>query len=172
MEEFKIGKAPMISGQGEIQKRIFKKIEGKKGIWYIAKQKNPADNIYVTSKNKDGYSDGFAGATLSFELEDGTIDKVQGPWHSNSASLFNDTGYDIINKHLTFGVIAKNFKRDKDNPYGIITDIIYKDDDWVVGPFNRIKQKAQEIANELGERVIYYQKSQGGSIRSWCDPEL
>lgn len=171
MEEFEIKHQPMTCGQEELSVRTYKKIiKGKRGTWYVAIQDNPADNVYFASK-EGGKSDGFGGATLTFKLEDGTEDKVQGPWHSNPDALFSDTGYDVRDKCLTFGVIGKDVRFDRYPYKDFIVDVLYKDEDFTIGAFNRIKDKAQELANELGVKIVYYQQSQGGSTRSWCYPE-
>jgi len=106
----------MQSGRYEAEIRKYKKLIGKSGrIWLVAIQDNPADNIYVSAasaENQPGYKGfrGFAGRTLTFELEDGDILELQGPWATNSDALFKDTGYDIRDKYLTFGVIGLSRK--------------------------------------------------------------
>jgi hypothetical protein len=167
----------MKCGQSEAQVRKYKKITGKSGrIWLVAIQPNEADNIYVSASPKEntpGYGGfrGFGGATLSFELEDGTTIDLQGLWHSNSGALYNDTGYDIRNKHKTFGVIGLGREYRKGMGQVTITDVIYKDDDWVIGSFGRAKKIAQNLANTLGKQVMCFSKSQGGSSCGVVKPE-
>jgi len=166
-KEFSID-GPMISGIGEQAERIYKKIKGKRGNWYIALQENAADNIY--HGYSDGtYSEGFGGRTLTFKLEDGTEDKVQGPWHSNDDSLFSDTGYDIRDKHLTRGIISKgkegNFYKE------VYKDVVYYDEKPVLGEFDRIPKMAQKLANELNCELYYSVKTSGGGSSFFVKPE-
>ena len=171
MERYEIKHQPMKNGVDEARKRVYKKIETEHKIWYIACQENAGDDLYVFIKNENPTNSfkGFGGGTLYFELEDGVIDAVKGPWHSNCRSLLEDTGIDLTQTALTFGVIGKerNFG-EKYETY--IDDLLYKDDDWTIGDFNRIKNKAQKFADELNIKVWYYSQSQGGSTTAWLDP--
>lgn len=175
--DYEIENQPMTCGQSEAASRKYKKIQGKSRYWYVAIQENEADNIYVTPdvrETKPGYKgfQGFGGATIPFELEDGTIDQVMGPWHSNSTALFLDTGYDIRDKHLTFGVIARDCGQNPKNPYGqgIMIDVIWMDEKPTVGKFERVSEIAQDIANKEGKPVICYSRSTGGSSRGPVKP--
>jgi len=99
---------PMRCSSYEAEQRRYKKIIGKDGhIYLYAIQDNPADNIYVSGGKN---SDGFGGRTLSFTLEDGTVEELRGPWHTNSDDLFVHTGIDLRAKYLTFVVIGKGRK--------------------------------------------------------------
>lgn len=160
----------MICGSAEAERRTYKKLVGKSGrTWLVAVQPNEADNIYVSGGKN---SQGFTGRTLVFKLEDGSTLELQGPWHSNSTSLLADTGYDIRDKYLTFGVIGKQIRY---GDYGLspvtIIDVLHKDKEWVLGEFDRIQKLAQEIANDLGETICCFQKSQGGSSSGTVKPE-
>lgn len=161
---------PMISGQGELESRVYKKIIGKRGIWYIAIQENAADNVYFCSK-EDTNSSGFGGATLTFKMEDGTEEQAKGPWHSNSDSLFADTGYDIRDKYFTRGIVAKNHEYAKDmyQP-DIYTDVLHYDDVPVLGEFHRIEKIAQEFADNLNCTIYYAVKSSGGGSSAHKKP--
>ena len=159
---------PMKCGSYEAEKRIYKLLIGKSGKrWLVSVQTNEADNIYVEG-NKN--SDGFGGRTLNFELENGEKLDLKGPWHSNSTALFEDTGYDIRNKHLTFGVIALDRKYISYNKPDIYIDVLYKDEDFVVGEFERIEKMAQEFSNKLNKKVAYGVKSWGGGSSGWKQP--
>lgn len=165
---------PMISGQAELEDRIYKKVEGKRGFWYIAIQENAGDNVYFAAKNSDpnAYFQGFGGATLTFKLEDGTEEKVKGPWHSNSGSLFDDTGYDVRDKYLTQGIIAKNREFSEDIRHGdIYTNVLHYDETAKLGKFNRIEEMAQQFANELNCEIYYAMKSSGGGSSATKLPE-
>lgn len=160
----------MICGSAEAEKRAYKKLIGKSGkTWLVAVQDNPADNVYVSGGKG---SQGFAGRTLEFELEDGSIEKLVGPWHSNSDALFADTGYDVRDKYLTFGVIGLGREHRNGCGGGVtITDVLYQDKDWVLGTFDRVEKIAQKLANELGKTVMKFSKSRGGSSCGQVKPE-
>jgi hypothetical protein len=154
----------MISGQGEVVRRIFRKYEGKSGnTWYIPiNQENVGDNVYVDTH--DPKSDGFGGATLPFHLEDGTVDRVKGAWHSNSKAFTKDVGIDITKTHLTFVVISRG--RDQDGHWNtVMTDVLYKDDAPTIGDFDRWKEIAKQFKDE--PELFYYSASSGGSS---CGP--
>ena len=160
---------PMKSGIGEQSIRTYKKIVGKSGTWLISIQDNEADNIYFAS-NSGKRSDGFGGATLEFVLENGQIEEVQGPWHSNSDSLYSDTGYDVRDKHLTRGIIAKDIKRGP-NWEDEYIDVLHYDEVPVIGKYKRIEDLAQELANEHNCRVYYAMKSSGGGNAFQKNPQ-
>lgn len=161
----------MVCGSAEAERRTYKKLVGKSGrTWLVAAQPNEADNIYVSGGKN---SQGFAGRILVFKLEDGSTLKLQGPWHSNSAALFADTNYDVRDKYLTFGVIGLG--RSYGNAVGLnpvtITDVLYKDEYWTLGTFDRIEALAQVAANEVGKTVVYFVKSKGGTASGFTKPE-
>lgn len=162
--DYTIKKMRMISGQGEVMDRVFKKYKGKSGhTWYIpANQENVGDNVYVDTHNPK--SDGFGGATLPFRLEDGTVDRVKGPWHSNSEAFSYDTGINITKTHLTFVVISR--KRDQDEHWNtVMKDVLYIDKEPTLGDFDRWKEIAQRFKDE--PQLYYYSESRGGSS---CGP--
>lgn len=162
---------PMRCGSYEAEQRRYKKVIGKLGkIWLYAVQDNPADNIYVSGGKN---SDGFGGRSISFTLEDGTIEELSGPWHTNSDDLYNNTGIDLRDKHLTFVVIGKGRKtlRTKQGWVDIILDVLYKDDKPTIGKFERGEVIAQKLANKLKQTVYCYSQSQGGSSNSPIEPK-
>jgi len=160
----------MICGSSEAECRVYKKLTGRSGkVWLVAVQDNPADNVYVSGGKG---SQGFAGRTLEFELEDGSVERLVGPWHTNSGALFADTGYDVRDKHLTFGVIGLGREYKNGSGGGVtITDVIYQDEDWTIGTSDRIEKIAQKLANELGKTVMKFSKSSGGSSCGQVKPE-
>jgi len=105
MKEFIPNKLIMACGSHEANIRTYNKYTCDNGIFYVAIQDNAADNIYFWDHDNN---DGFAGQTIKFTLDDGTIEKRKGPWHTNSSALLSHTGIDITDKHLTYIVIAKN----------------------------------------------------------------
>jgi hypothetical protein len=168
MKEFCIYQG-MKSGRAEQASCKYKKIHGKSGVWYVGIQPNEGDNIYFT-KNNGKYSDGFAGSVISFQLEDGSVEEVQSPWHSNSKSLLSDTGYDTTQKHYTLGIIALD-----SNPSEIFMgtrheEVLHFDEEPIIGDFSRIEIMAQDFANKLGKPVYAARISTGGGSAGWINP--
>lgn len=105
----------MTSGQAEAVSRKYIMYVGKSGwAWFVADQEAKADNIYCTnSENWDVAGNGFGGSTLFLEVINWEENKLKsenfalrGGWHSNADALFDDTGVDVRNEHLTFGAIS------------------------------------------------------------------
>jgi hypothetical protein len=141
--------------------KIYKKIETKSGhTWYIpVNTKYQVENIHVANNlNRNGYG----GSTLHFMLEDGTKEPVKGPWHSNADSLFKDTGIDLRNTYLTWGIIGRNFGKDYANP--TIEDVLYIDKQWCQGSFYRIEYLANKMAKQLNKNLVFFSQSCGGSV--------
>jgi hypothetical protein len=169
--EFSIhqGMKSVISEQSS---KKYKKISQSNKDWYIAIQPNEGDNIYVVYKDKKN-QEGFCGSFISFELEDGTIDKVCGPWHSNSGSLLSATQYDVTHKHLTQGIIALDSTPVK----GTLStyshkEVLHYDKEPKIGDFSRIEIMAQDFANKLNKEVYYAFVSNGGGCSGWKKPIL
>ena len=173
-DEFIIGRQTMKCSSHEAEIRKYRWFKGKSGArWLVADQPNEGDNVYVEEMNPNGGHgfQGFGGRTLTFPLINGGEIKLKAPWMSNSNALFNDTGHDVRNKHLTFVVIAK--KRDTIGPHynTRLSGILYKDDNWTIGLFDRGKHRAQMLANKLGHSIYLYSESQGGSSCGPVDPD-
>lgn len=169
--DYIIKNQPMICGSYEAEIRKYKKIIGKSGnVWLYAIQDNPADNIYVSG---DKNSDGFGGRTISFTLEDGTIEKLIGPWSTNADALYANTGVDLRDKYLTFVVIGRS--RDtlliKNIYKSLMIDVLYIDDKPTIGEFERGEIIAKKLANKLKKTVFCYSQSSGGSVSSPIEPE-
>ena len=160
----------MISGQDEQAQRTYRKVVGINSIWYIAIQENPADNVYCTAKVRTGRSDGFGGATMEFQMEDGTVDRVQGPWHGNADSLLSDTGYDVTETRLTQGICSKGKAGNMLDGYEFI-DVLHYDEVPTLGQYDRIMTIAQNLANENNCRIYYAMKSAGGGNAHFRDPK-
>jgi len=159
---------PMISGMGEAQSRKYIPLITEDGcLWLVADQPNMGDNVYYCSF--DPRSRGFGGAILHFELVDGDSIGLPGPWHGNTESLFEDTGIDIRDTHLTFVVIAKS--REFQGYQCILKDVLYMDSEPTVGKFDRGDTIAKEWANKLGTPVACYRQSCGGSSNGMVYPD-
>jgi len=161
---------PMICASAEAEEKTYKVFKGKSGRrWLVAIQPNEGDNVYAESL--DPNSDGFAGRTLTFKMEDGTELKLQGPWHSNADSLFTDTGYDCRDKHAIRGVISTG-RENTEQPYVYkYTGILHYDKEIVIGTFDRIDQLAQEYADKLNTMVYFAYKSNGCGCSGSREPK-
>ena len=106
-------------------------------------------------------SDGYGGATLNFSTPDGVI-PIQGPWHTNTNALFEKTGVDLRDRHLTYGVVGTG--REYENNRTIITGLVHADPpEGVLGRFERIETLAQELADRECRPFYYFRRSRGGS---------
>ena len=157
---YKIEYQPMICAS--VSGKKFVRHQGTKWLWLVADQPNSGDDIYVWDNLN---TSGFGGRHIDFTLTNDTVITLKGPWHSNSISFFDDTGIDIRDKHLTFGVISRKFANDE------MIDVLHQDEDWTIGPFNRIPTLAKEMANNLREKLYYFKLSQSGSSRGPVEPD-
>lgn len=153
----------MICASAGAESNTYKKVEGKSGnTWYVPSDLNP--NVQVDTH--DPNSEGYRGRTLEFILEDGTIDKVQGPWSSNSDALFRDTGIDLRNNHITYGIIAGGRSPNHEDPYNLMNhiyiDVVHLDEKPTKGEYSRIQNLAQKLADEYKLDLFYQVKSGGG----------
>lgn len=140
----------------------------REGLWLVGDVPNAADFVYYWKLNEKS-REGYGGSALTFKLTDrrGTL-TLAGPWHSNSDSLFIDTGVDVQSKCLTYVVIGESRGHDPKHYY---QGILHQDSDWTLGPFNRGKLMAAQMAQELGKTVYCYSHSMGGSSDSPVHPE-
>ena len=159
----------MISGMAEAEARKYIPIITEDGcLWLVADQPNMADHVYYCAF--DPKSQGFGGSTLTFQLVDGDSIDLQGPWHGNADSLFEDTGIDIRDTRLTYVVIARERTHDE-HWRSVLKDILYEDKEPTMGIFHRGEVIAKEIANGIGHPVILYSESQGGSSEGPVRPD-
>lgn len=159
------------SSRGQIEERKFKMIVGKSGDrWFVGTQQASADDIYVEGGKN---SQGMAGATCPFLLEDGETINIQGPWKTSADALFKDTGYDARDRYTTRGIVALRKEHAKKfyDP-DLFFDVLHFDEDFIIGDFNRIKNIAQKFSNDLGKNVYYSYVSDGGGCGSWADPQV
>jgi hypothetical protein len=158
----------MICGSAKAESKIYKKIENDSITWYIPSNVlNPGDGLHC--REKDGkHSEGYAGRTLEFTLEDGSVDKVQGPWASNADALFRTTGIDLRDKHLTSVIVAKGRKADFRNGDEYL-DVMYYGV-GMIGKWDRGEKIAQDYANHLKIPVYLYIRSDGGSSSRMVQP--
>ena len=159
---------PMISSQADLQGRKYHLFTGKSGRrWLVADQKAAAENVYVEGKKG---SDGFGGATLTFELVTGGELKLTGPWKVGADGLFEDTGHDVRDTHYTRGIIALRKEYQKWGSPALFYDVLHYDEEPVFGSYDRIKNMAKAFANELGVKVFTAMIAKGGGSSGWEEP--
>jgi hypothetical protein len=162
----------MVSGQGTVYDRTYRKVQGNKYTWYIPLVDNAAAGIHVD--RHDPRSDGYGGSILEFKLEDGTVDKVKGPWHSNSDALYADTGVDLRGQYYTRVVLARNRVYSGMGLRGTFIDVFYFEEEPVKGVFNRYIEIVQRFLDENPEwdgMVFYHADSEGGSSSGGLERE-
>jgi hypothetical protein len=124
----------------------------------VTRLPNRGDHIYVTAYvDPDKFGSGFGGRTLHMPLITGGEFALNGGWHANSRALLEDTGIDCTKQHLTYGAVGVHRIE-----YMTIYGVIWQDTAPQIGEFTRVEKKAQEIANERNETVIYSVISLGG----------
>lgn len=83
----------MICASAQAESAKYRKVQGKgRSTWLVPLDNDPY-KIHVDMH--DPNSEGYAGRTISFNLEDGTEYNAKGPWNSNVDALFQDTGIDL-----------------------------------------------------------------------------
>jgi hypothetical protein len=172
-ERFVAENAPMICGSAEAEAREYQIAVDKNRnvVWfYTLNDPDPAGHVYVHNPRDVG-SDGYGGRTITFKIGKTATYNAKGPWHSNSDALYEGTGVDLRDKHLTFVVIAKRRGKDSGNFRAVLEDVLYMDEKPTLGPFKRGEQIAKRMANELGHPVCCYSESGGGSCGSFEYPE-
>jgi len=143
-------------------------IEHGNQIWLYGEIENAGDHVFFKDK-RSTKSDGFGGATLTFPLEDGSMMRLQGPWHSNPDSMKAQTGVDLTKRHLTFSIIARQRLHSR---RGEVYNEILGGDDWpVVDEFDFGEKRAKALANNLGEPVGLCTYSVGGSRMGMVKPD-
>ncbi len=140
-------------------------------IWFWpAVHREPGSKVHVGSiRVGRKRSEGYGGQTLTFLTKDGPI-AIQGPWHANTEALYQKTGVDLRDKHLTFGVLALDQRYDQRGGT-VLIDVVHIDpNDGVVGRFQRIDEMGQKLADELDRPIYYYSRSSGGSSQGPISP--
>lgn len=174
------------------QPEVWRKVEiPEKNITYLIPTDvvNVADHIHVDMH--DPGSVGYGGSTLDFRLEDGTVYKVKGPWHTSASGLKSHTNgqIDLTYLHGTMVTIystksatrihkdfVKNEEtgkmewRDRDFEYAEKDEIIYQETTPVLGPFMRGDNIAHAYADATGRPVHKRTESYGGASEQTIYP--
>lgn len=161
MSDFIVERQPMICGSAEAERLIYRKVQASNGYTYYVPINSPEPGAQIQVDTHDPNSDGYGGRALTFALEDGTKDRVKGPWHTNSDDLYADTGIDLRNQHLTFVVVARDRYSDEDYRT-VLGDVLYQDEQPVLGAFDRYKEILARFPDE--PTLFYYSQSRGGSV--------
>lgn len=159
---------PMRSASAHAEARKYRMLAGKSGKrWLVAVQSAEADNVYVEGGRN---SQGFAGRTISFELESGEVVALSGPWKVSAEELLKDTAYDATDKYTSLGIIA--LEREKDWKNGdLYQGILHKDDQSIIGRLNRIDTLAQGFADKLGRKIYFGVITYGGGTAGSRSPK-
>ena len=161
-DTFETTRQPTRYASEDAMEWTYQKVLAGSAVWLIpTNHPAPAEQIHVHYPGQ--HSDGYGGRTLLFRLEDGSDYEAQGPWHSNADSLYACTGVDLRDQYRTYGCVAHlreyipNILEDR------FVGILHKDQDWVVGRFDRLREIARDFADKLKHPVYCYSKSMGGS---------
>jgi hypothetical protein len=149
----------------------YRKVMGKSGkAWFYKPGKFAATAIYVDGGKG---SQGFGGQTLQFKLEDGTTFDSAGPWMTTAENMLADTGVDLRDQQATRVIISRKVHYPK-NIYAFMPDmidVVYYEEQFVEGRFERAKEKVREIVKETGESLHYFIESFGGAQCGMMKPE-
>ena len=157
----------MVSARDEAQSRPCHVYVGKSGrTWLVADIPNAGDYIYCTAyADPKRCGEGFGGATLSIPLVSGGHFLLRGGWHANADALFDDTGVDVRDKHLTYVVLSKDRKMLEGTRQSVFVDVVYRDPEPTIGPFDRYKI----LVAQYPDARFYYSRSCGGSSSGPCN---
>lgn len=163
--DYIIEEQPMISASGEVMESVFDRYEAphRPGYFWFVKSgiPNKAEYIFYGSPHTT-YSEGMGGRVIPFRCTDGQTINIQGPWWSNSDSFYGSTGIDIRNTNYTFVVVARSV--DRIDRLETLIDVVYKDDEPTIGPFDRWKTILSSVFQVLNDdQLVVYVKSAGGS---------
>jgi hypothetical protein len=165
-----------ICGQAEVNRRLYRKFKGTDRDWYVGLIPNTIEldpnHIYCADPQQPKHSgmQGFGGATLTFDFEDGTSDSVKGPWHSNTDALLSQTGVDLTKCIITWGCIGTGRESSGSGYTTIITNLMHFDPFPLPGEFSRIEKLARQLSKAQDDRpLVYYSQSYGGSSCGWVN---
>lgn len=165
-----IGDYRVISGMAEQEKpekyKAFRsERDGKFTDWFVGIMPNEGDFVYCREQG-NFRSEGFGGRRMLFPLESGSVE-VQGPWHTSPIGLFAATGYDCRDKHHTIGIYGLSHGSGLYN----VHDVILLETKWHLGVFERVEQKAQELANKYQRIIHFWSYSVGGGFGHHKEPQ-
>lgn len=92
---------------------------------------------------------------------------------TGAEALFKDTGVDVRNQYATRLILSRKVEYPK-NYYGFMPDmidVVYYEEDFVEGEFDRPNKKAEQIVNETGEPLHYFIETSGGAQSGLMKPK-
>lgn len=167
--DFIINNLPSVSSSGVVSDSVFERHVDptRPGYYWFVKSgvQNQANYIFWGSPNTTK-SEGMGGRIIPFKCTDGQVIDIQGPWWSNVDAFFESTGIDIRDKFYTFVVISR--RRSYNGLHYTMEDVVYKDDEHVLGDYDRWKQVLRDVFSVIDdEKLFVYHASFGGSCHSY-----
>jgi hypothetical protein len=161
MREMRIG--PSMRSAFPVSETIFRRV-GK--FVYAINVCNPAEHVYSVSDEYDPR--GFGGSPVTFKMEDGSEYISRGTWYCAASYLPKEIYEEIKATYLTRCVISHKPIVTKSFGSQVLmieddSDIIFMDDEWVLGEFDRGVQVAVEYAHKLSKDVYYWSLNTSGS---------
>ena len=131
-------------------------------LWLVgANTLAPADHIYVGYREDTG-SKGYGGRHMIFNLTDHNMAvTLQGPWHSNSDALYENTGIDLRDKHYVQLVVGLS-RRNGPSYRTTLTDIVYYEPPGVRA-YDGYKATMRELYEKYRCDLYYWHGGSGGS---------
>jgi len=148
----------------DIQPAVYKIYKDGPRTWFVGICANNGDHIYMHNPKDER---GYGGREFTFQTDTDGIHTVKGPWHCTPEDLIETIGLDLRTRILTWGAIGEEMDDITDGA----TNTIHKDKVPILGPYDRIKKKAQDIANKRQTKVYYITKSVGCSTYSTTYPK-
>lgn len=131
---------------------------------------NAADEVLIDTHEPN--SRGFGGRTFTLETTEDTIDSVQGPWHGMCPyevapiTELHRTKVTIL-RHATNIPYSEWEDISEDDSLGIRFrmrgEIVYDEQEWVLGHFSRGDRIAQQLSNLWQEELWLHVETDGGS---------
>lgn len=127
---------------------------------------NPADWVYSVSDVRISKS-GFGGRVIDFNMEDGSVYTSQSTWNC-AASYLPESEYNKIKETHSMYCIISHVPIKCDYYGALVTieqesDIIFMDEEWVLGESDRGDKLAEYYAHKLGKDVYYRFTTVGGA---------
>ena len=155
------------SALGNVASKVWVKYIGKYDGRIWLHPKNEAFNTMVIVEGGPN-SDGFGGRTLPFNMDDGSVLQLKGPWSASHDEFFKQTGIDRREHYNTWGCIGRH-RGHHSNPRGydsrtVICDLVYFDSpEGAIGGYDRIRDIARAMAAERDEVLFMHSATYGGS---------
>jgi hypothetical protein len=127
----------------EYQKTLFNKVVGKSGkAWYY---NGDPSSVWV-----DGDGQGMGGRTVTYEMLEGDVEEVKGPWQGNATALKQDTGVDLTQNFWSYGLVfasrADSIRFEK----GEDVEPVVMDSDWTRGSYDGGVERMKDMLIAMG----------------------